>query len=147
MPISQTTITGSVKTPDNQDAAITGVKFTLSGSDYEAGEIIAKKVVEANVTPEDGDFTVTLWPNDRGIEGTTKYTMAFTFADGSSVTSLKDVYIRHSDTPRTIEDIAAENKLAGALKGFDVRFVTAAEYAALDPKAKNTAYALKKAVA
>lgn len=143
MPISQTTITGSVKTPDNEDAAITGVRFTLSGSDYEAGEIIAKRVVDATVDTAQGDFSVTLWPNDKGIEGTTKYTMAFTFADGSSVTSLKDVYIRHSDTPRTIEDVAAENKLAGAIKGFSVVVLTAAAYAALDPKAPNTAYLIK----
>lgn len=143
MPISQTTITGSVKTPDNQDAAITGVKFTLSGSDYEAGEIIAKKVVEATVTPEDGDFSVTLWPNDRGIEGNTKYQMAFTFSDGSSVTTLKDIYVKYSATPQTIEDIAAENKLMGAIKGFSITVLTAAAYAALDPKAPNTAYLIK----
>ncbi|MFC3628190.1 hypothetical protein ACFOM8_01885 [Paracoccus angustae] len=143
MPISQTTITGSVKTPDDQDAAITGVKFTLSGSDYEAGEIIAKKVVEADVTTATGDFTVTLWPNDKGIEGTTKYTMAFTFDDGSSVTSLKDIYVRHSDTPKSIEEIAADNKLAGAIKGFTVQIITAAQYAALNPKAPNTAYLIK----
>lgn len=143
MPISQTTITGSVKTPDNKDAAITGVKFTLSGSDYEAGEIIAKKEVEATVTSGAGDFEVTLWPNDRGIEGTTKYTMAFTFDDGSSVTSLKDVYIRYSDTPKTIEEVAAENKLSSAIKGFSVSILTAAQYAATDPKAPNTAYLIK----
>lgn len=143
MAISQTTITGSIKTPDNADAAVTGVKFTLSGSDYEAGEIIAKKVVEADVVPEEGDFSVTLWPNDKGIEGNTKYTMAFAFADGSSVTSLKDVYIRYSATPKTIEEIAAENKLSGAIKGFTVIILTAAAYAALDPKAPNTAYLIK----
>lgn len=143
MPISQTTITGSIKTPDDQDAAVTGVRFTLSGSDYEAGEIIAKKVVEATVTTATGDFEVTLWPNDMGIEGTTKYTMAFLFDDGSSVTNLKDIYIRYSPTPRTIEDVAAENKLAGAIKGFTVSVLTAAAYAALDPKAPNTAYLIK----
>lgn len=143
MPISQTTITGSIKTPKNTDAAVTHVKFTLSGSDYEAGEIIAKQSVEAEVDTAQGDFTVTLWPNDRGIEGTTKYTMAFTFSDGSSVTSLKDIYVRYSPTPRTIEDIAAENKLAGAIKGFNLSVLTAAAYAALDPKAPNTAYLIK----
>ena len=143
MPISQTTITGSFKTPDNLDAPITGVTFELSSSDYEAGEIIAKKTVPATVDTPNGDFTVTLWPNDRGVEGNTKYTMRFTFADGSSVTGLKDIVVRHSDTPRTIEDVAAENKLAGAIKGFSVVVLTAAAYAALDPKAPNTAYLIK----
>ena len=143
MPISQTTITGSVKTPAGSDAAVTGVTFKLSGSDYEAGEIIAVNTVSASVTTETGDFTVTLWPNDRGIEGNTKYTMAFTFSDGSSVPGLKDIYVRHSDTPKTIEEIAAENKLSGTIKGFSVSILTAAQYAALNPKAPNTAYLIR----
>ena len=143
MAISQTTITGSIKTPDNQDAPVTEVIFTLTGSDYEAGEVIAKRAVPATVDTAQGDFTATVWPNDRGIEGNTKYTVTFKFADGSSVTNLKDIYVRHSPTPRTIEDIAAESKLAGAIKGFSVNILTAAQYAALDPKAPNTAYLIR----
>ena len=54
MPISQTTITGSIKTPDNADAAITSVTFTLEGSDHEAGELIAANTVYATVTTPTG---------------------------------------------------------------------------------------------
>ena len=143
MPISQTTITGSVKTPDNSDAQITAVSFALSGSDYEAGEIIAKNSVSAAVTPEAGDFTVTLWPNDRGINGDTTYEMKFSFSDGSSVTGLRNIYVKHSDTPKTIEDVAFETIAAGKVKPMALVVLTQSQYDAMAQKAENTAYLIR----
>lgn len=141
MPISQTTITGSVKTPANADAAITGVTFKLTGSDYEAGEIIAANTVSGSVVTGSGDFTVTLWPNDRGMVGTTQYSMAFTFADGSSVPGLTNIYVRHSDTPKTIEDVAFET-LAGSIKTPGIVITTAADFDSLT-KNPNTLYLIR----
>lgn len=143
MPISQTTITGSVKRPDGDDAVITSVEFKLSGSDFEAGEIIAARTVTAEVTPETGDFTVTLWPNDAGLKGNTSYKLDFKFSDGSVVTGLDKIYVRQSDAPRTIEEIAAETQLQGAIKGYSVRILTRAQYDALATKEAFTLYPIK----
>lgn len=141
MPISQTTITGSVKTPANADAAITGVSFKLSGSDYEAGEIIAANTVAGSVVTGTGDFTVTLWPNDRGMVGTTQYSMTFTFSDGSSVPGLSNIYVRHSDTPKTIEDVAFET-LASTIKTVSIVITTAADFPDIT-KQPNTLYLIR----
>ena len=143
MPISQTTITGSVKTPAAADAAITGVTFKLSGSDYEAGEIIAANTVTADVTTATGDFTVTLWPNDAGMEGNTTYAMSFTFDDGSTVPGLKSIYVRASETAKTIEDVAFETKAAGAVKPYALQVLTQAQYDGLATKAPNTVYLVR----
>ena len=129
MPISQTTITGSVKTPAGADAAITGVTFTLSGSDFEAGEIVAVNTVVGSVVTASGDFEVELWPNDVGLAGNTFYTMAFTFDDGSKVTAQSKIFVTYSPTPKTIEDVAFETVAAGSVKPNSIRFRTAAEFA------------------
>lgn len=145
MPISQTTITGSVKKPDGTDAQITEISFELNGSDYEAGELIAANTTYGTVTTADGDFTISLWPNDKGIEGNTKYTIKAKFSDGSSIPGLKDVYIKHSDAPKTIEDLAFETKAAGAVKPMALVVMTQAEYDALATKSPTTAYLIKGA--
>lgn len=141
MPISQTTITGSIKTPDNADAVITSVTFTLEGSDHEAGELIAANTVYATVTTPTGDFSVTLWPNDRGIKGTTRYTVAFTFTDRSKVTGLNTIYVRHSDTPITIEDVAFDTE-AALIKSPRIVVTTAALFPGLE-KTVNTLYLIR----
>lgn len=141
MPISQTTITGSVKTPANADAQITSVTFRLEGSDYEAGEIIAANSVSADVTTETGDFEVTLWPNDRGLKGTTKYTMSFSFNDGSSVPGLTSIYVRHSETPKTIEDVAFETDI-GAIRNVAIILTTAAGFE-IETKVPNALYLIR----
>ncbi|MDB6455135.1 phage upper tail fiber protein [Falsirhodobacter sp. 20TX0035] len=143
MPISQTTITGSVKTPANREAKITGVTFQLSDLDYEAGEIIVANPIAATVDPENGDFSVALWPNDAGMDGNTRYAMTFAFSDGSSLPGLKSVYIRASDTPKTMEDVAFETKAAAAVAPYELRVLTQAEYEALSPKAPTTAYLIR----
>lgn len=143
MPISQTTITGSVKTPANADAAITGVTFTLSGSDFEAGEIIAVNTVSGSVVTETGDFEVTLWPNDAGMAGNTSYTMAFAFSDGSKVTALSKIFVAYSPTPKTIEDVAFETIAAGAVKPYALQVITQAAYDALTPKVPTTVYLVR----
>lgn len=143
MPISQTTITGSVKTPDDKDAQITSIEFKLNGSDFEGTEQIAANKVTGTVTTANGDFEVDLWPNDKGRKGTTTYAVTAKFDDGSSITEPKTVVIRHSDTPRQWSDVTAENELSDLFKGYKGAVVTAAGYAALTPKAPNTIYAVK----
>tara|TARA_Y100001951_G_C11274459_1_gene260909 strand:+ start:982 stop:1416 length:435 start_codon:yes stop_codon:yes gene_type:complete len=143
MPISQTTITGSVKTPDNSDAQITEISFKLTGSDYEAGELIAVNTTFGSVTTAAGDFTVDLWPNDMGMEGNTKYTVTAKFSDGSSIPGLKDIYVKYSDTPKTIEDVAFETKAAGAIKPMALVVLTQAQYDALATKSPTTAYLIR----
>lgn len=143
MPISQTTITGSFKTPDDQDAQITAIEFKLNGSDFEGTEQIAANKVTGTVTTATGDFTVSLWPNDKGRKGTTTYAVTAKFDDGSSITDPKAVYVRHSATTREWADVTAENELSELFKGYKGAVVTAAEYAALNPKAPNTLYAVK----
>lgn len=143
MPISQTTITGSVKTPGNADAAITSVEFKLSKSDFEAGEVIAVNTVIATVVENDGDFSVTLWPNDRGVYGDSTYAMTFKFSDGSEVKNPAQVHVKHSDTPKTLEEVVFETVAAGKLKPYELKVLTQAQYAALNPKLPNVAYLVK----
>lgn len=143
MPISQTTITGSVKTPANTDAQITGVIFKLSGSDYEAGEVIAANSVPATVTTAAGDFTVTLWPNDKGIFGNTRYSVVSTFSDGSTLPGLKDIYVTYSPTSKTIEDVVFETIAAGPVKPNTLKVLTQAQYEATSPKLATTLYLIK----
>lgn len=136
MSISQTTITGSIRTPGNIDARVRAVVFTLSGSDFENDEIIAVGRVEAECDTENGDFRAVLWPNDRGLRGTTVYSMAFKFSDGSSVTGINDLYVRHSETPVTIEAMVAQAKIAEAIKPHALKTVLRSQFdpgAQLDP--------------
>ena len=143
MPISQQTITGSVKTPANTDAAITGVTFKLSKSDFEAGEIIAVNTVAATVDTASGDFTVTLWPNDAGMDGTSTYARTFNFSDGSAVTGLASIRVLASSGPKTIEDVAFETLAAGAVRPFALQIMTQAAYDALTPKIASTVYLIR----
>lgn len=130
MPISQQDISGSIVTPTGENAQLTSVTFTLTGSDYEDGELIAAKSFEAEVTPDTGDFTVTLWPNDMGMEGNTNYTFVANFNDGSKVTNVKSLFVKYSPSPKTLEDVAFETKAAGALKPSAFRVTAAAAFAA-----------------
>lgn len=143
MAISQTTITGSFKTPDDKDAQIAAIEFKLNGSDFEGTENIAANKVTGTVTTATGDFTVDLWPNDRGRKGNTTYSVTVKFDDQSSITDPKTLFVRHSATPREWADVTAENELSELFKGYKGAVVTAAEYAALTTKAPNTLYAVK----
>lgn len=138
MPISQTTITGSVKTPTGDDAQLTGVTFELTGSDYEDGELVASKSFEGEVTPETGDFTVTLWPNDVGMDGNTNYKFVATFSDGSKITNVKTLFVAYSPGPKTMEDVAFETRAAAQLKPAAFRVTTAAAFAAEATHPRNT---------
>lgn len=141
MPISETTITGSFKTPGNTDAQIISATFTLEGSDYEGGENIVVNSVAATVSPETGDFSVTLWPNDRGMKGNTRYSVAFAFSDRSKFTGLNSIYVRHSDTPITLEDVAFDTEIE-AIKSHKIVITTAAAFATL-PKSPFTLYMIR----
>lgn len=131
MAISQTTITGSVKSPAGDAARLCSVIFTLSGSDFEAGEMIAAGSVPATVDPDTGTFRVTLWPNDRGRSGDTRYSAVFAFSDGSTVPDLQDLWLRHSAAPVTLADAVAESRLAGMVAPWSLRILRRDEFDAL----------------
>ncbi|MDO5704028.1 MAG: hypothetical protein Q4G49_03015 [Paracoccus sp. (in: a-proteobacteria)] len=143
MTISQTTITGSIKRPNNVDAAVTEVTFTLQGMDFEDGEIVAVNSVPAEVDTAAGDFLVTLWPNDAGMKGTTHYNVTFKFSDGTTMPALDRVYIRHSTAEQTLEDVVAEGIIAGQVQPYQLRIVTQAAYEALTEKSPNTVYLVR----
>ncbi|WP_072295516.1 hypothetical protein [Paracoccus sp. SM22M-07] len=143
MPISQQTITGSVKTPANADAPITGVTFTLVGSDFEAGEIIAVRPEQGAVTTETGDFEITVWPNNMGMKGNTHYKMSYTFSDATKVTMDDKIYVTKGEGPVTIEDIAFDTIARGAVKPYALTIVTQAQYDGLATKAANTVYLVR----
>lgn len=140
MPISQTTIRGSIKTPDNRDAAVTSVTFTLSGDDFEAGEWIAANTVRGAVITADGDFEITLWPNDRGVHGDTMYSVSLQFSDGSSVTRPGQMYVQYSPVTRTIEQLMFESRAAQNLAPMRVQALTRAEFDGLTTRTPQTAY-------
>lgn len=143
MPISQTTITGSLRRPNNADAAVTGISFRLSASDHENGEWVVVNTVAGVVDTPDGDFTVTLWPNDMGMFGNTTYSVSLTFSDGSTVTDMKQVYVRYSETPITMEDLAFEALARVAVLPYKLKMVTADQYANENPKDPLTAYLVR----
>lgn len=140
MPISQTTIVGSVKRPDDTNAAITGLEFTLSGSDFEGGEWIVANRVTGTVVTAEGDFSITLWPNDRGIIGDTLYSVRLLFSDGSSVSQAQQMRVQYSPVPRTIEELVFEGRAAQNIAPMALRTLTRAEFDALTERAPNTAY-------
>lgn len=143
MAISQTTITGSIRRPDNSDAAVTEVLFTLSGVDFENGETIAINSVSAEVDTATGDFIISVWPNDAGLMGTTAYSVAFKFSDGSSIPALQQVYVRASSTDRRLDEIIAEAKIKPLLGPYDFRILTRAAYDGLTEKSATTFYLLR----
>ena len=143
MSISKTTLRGSVVTPAGMVAALKSVTFTLSGSDSEAGLMIAQNEVDATVNAETGSFEVTLWPNDRGLLGNTSYSVSFVFRDGSSLSNVGTIYVRYSPSPREWEDVLFEQAAADLLDGWSIVVLSRVEYAALPEKAPLTAYFLK----
>lgn len=144
MAISQTTITGSVKSPAGSGARLCSVIFTLSGSDFEAGEMITAGPVPATVDPDTGTFRVTLWPNDRGRSGDTRYSVAFAFADGATVPDLQSLWVRHSDTPVALADAVVESKLAGLIAPLSLRILHRGEFDALEPRDPSAIYLILK---
>lgn len=143
MAISQTTVTGSIKTPTNLDAKVRGVIFTLSGSDFENGEIVAAGRVEAECDAENGDFRVTLWPNDRGLKGNTVYSTTFKLSDGSSVTGIGDIHVRYSDMPVKFEDVVAEARLAAAVQPYGLKIMPREQFDQLGTPEPNIVYLVK----
>ena len=143
MPISQTTITGSFKTAGGADAALTAATFTLTASDFEAGECITAGTVTAAVVTAAGDFTVSLWPNSVGMIGTSRYRLALTFSDGSRVTWPTELYVKASTTMQTLEGIAFETRAMDAVRPAALVIVTQAQYDAINPKSPNTVYLVR----
>ena len=143
MAISQTTIMGSIKTPTNVDAKVSRVVFTLSGADFENGEIIAVGRVEAVCDIQNGDFHVTLWPNDRGLNNNTVYSVTFKLSDGSSISGIGDIYVRHSDHPVTLEDVVAETMIARDIQPYSLRVMTQAQFDSLGVSEPQTVYLIK----
>lgn len=141
MSLSQTIVTGSLKTAKGLPAPVTQVTFRLKGSDYENGELIVIKDVFAEIVDtQKGTFSATLWPNDRGTRGDTNYSVAFRFGDGSSVTGLDDLYVRYSDTPVTLEDMEVQNRIADAVQPLALITVRRSEFDPERPMDPNAVY-------
>lgn len=140
MPISQSEIFGSIKKPDDTDAAVTSVTFTLSGSDFEGPEWIAANTVRGTVVTEEGNFRISLWPNDRGVNGDTMYSASLQFADGSSVTMPSQMRVAYSPVPRSIGQLMFESRTAAQIAPNRVQVLTRAEFDALLNRTPNTAY-------
>lgn len=141
MTLSQTTITGSFKTPKGAPAPITDVVFKLKGSDYEDGELIVVAEAPAeSIDTEAGTFSATLWPNDRGSRGDTRYTVVFRFADGSTVTGISDLYVRYSDTPVTLEDMDFQTRAGAAVKPYGLVIVRQSQFDPEGPMDPNSVY-------
>lgn len=140
MAISQTTVTGSFKTPANTDARVAAVIFRLIGSDFESGELVTVNSVLAIVDPENGDFEITVWPNDKGSRGGTSYNVTYIFDDASVVTGLSNVIVRYSPERWTLEDLDFQMRASRQLAQRQIREVTAAQFDALNPLDPNTVY-------
>lgn len=139
MSLSQTTVTGSLKTAKGLPAPVTQVTFRLQGSDFEDGELIVIKDVHAEtVDTKKGTFRATLWPNDRGTRGNTNYSVTFKFGDGSSVAGLGNLYVRYSETPVTLEDVEVQGRIADSVQPLGLVTLRRSEFdpeLSLDPNA------------
>lgn len=143
MTISQTTITGSIKRPDNTDAAITEVTFTLKSMDFEDGECIARNSVAAEVDTRNGDFMIVVWPNDAGLKGNTTYDVSFKFSDGTTIDALRDVYVRSSSDSQTLEDVVAQAGIGKAIAPYALKLLSRAAFDALPTAEPNTLYLVR----
>ena len=138
MSLSQTIVTGSLKTAKGLPAPVTQVTFRLKGSDYEDGELIVIKDVHAEVVDtKKGTFRATLWPNDRGTRGNTNYSVNFKFSDGSSVAGMGDLYVRYSDIPVTLEDIEVQDRIADAVQPLGLVTIRRSEFDPEQPMEPN----------
>lgn len=140
MPLSQTTVVGRIMLPDNTPADITSLRFSLTGSDWEDDIWVARDVVEATLGEEPGSFTITLWPNEAGHRGNTRYRATVQLADGS-VDNLPPLFIRTSELPIDIDDLVIEQSVIAA--GYATRVVTQAQYDSLSSYAPNTIYLVR----
>ena len=141
MPLSQTTITGRIMLPDNEPAIIRSLRFTLTNSDWEDDIWVAKDTVDATLGSEPGRFTVTLWPNDAGDKGNTRYRVAVQLENSASVDTIPLLFVRKSDVPTDIDDLILEQfEIA---PGYSTRVLTQAQYEALASYATNTIYLVR----
>lgn len=140
MPISQTTITGRIVLPSNQPAQINSVIFTLMSSDEEGSLIVAKHSTLATIGG-DGDFSVTVWPNEAGERGNTRYGVVVNLANGAALDAIPLLFVRKSDTPLLFDDLILEQTTIVA--GYANRVLSVAQYEALTVYAPNTIYLVR----
>ena len=141
MSISQTTVVGEIVTPDNLPAAIEFVSFTLTLPDYEDGVLVSPKEIFAAVGPN-GEFTVNLWPNDKGLLGTSRYVIHYRLDNGAKIPSQGNIFVPHSPTPLSIEDLILPTALS--IKPYVAKIVSEAQFESLLRYDDNTIYLIKK---
>lgn len=143
MALSQTTVTGSFRTAADADARVTDVIFKLSGSDFENGEGITTADIPSAVITEDGDFEITLWPNDRGVYGDTRYSVEYRFDDGSFFTVMRDITVPYSPSPWTLEDLAYRQRVSARIAPAQFFLLTAGEFEDMQPKPPGSAFQIR----
>lgn len=68
MALTKTLVSGTITLPDDSVIGGSAVQFTLTSWDTDT-QVVAPQPVQATLGAT-GDFTVALWPNDRGLRGT-----------------------------------------------------------------------------
>lgn len=140
MAISQVTLRGRITLPNNVAAEISSVSFTLTGTDFENDEIVPQYTVPA-AREAGGIFSVTLWPNDQGDKGSTRWRMNVVLQGGAKVEKMNDLLVKLSDNGRNVSDLILEQTVL--VPGFVNRVVTQSEYDGLNAYAPNTIYLVK----
>lgn len=140
MPLKQTTIEGQIFLPTNQPASITSVVFTLMASDEEGDLFVAKHSVNATIG-EEGRFSITVWPNEAGDRGNTRYQVAVTLGNGASLDPIPNLYVWESDDPIRFDDLILEGSTI--IPGYTNRVMSVAQYEALTVYAPRTLYLVR----
>lgn len=140
MPIAQTSIEGRIMLPNNQPAQIQSIVFTLMASDEEGELFIAKHSISATIG-EEGNFSITVWPNEAGDKGNTRYSVAVSLGGGASLDPIPNLYVWRSDVPLRFDDLILEQTTI--IPGYATRVVTRAQYDALASYAPNTIYLVR----
>lgn len=111
MPLPLVTITGNFIAPDNVEIANGTITATLSGYDQDGETTVPIKPITATIT--NGEYSIALWPNDRGMNNT-KYTFSAVSDDASKTVSIPGIIV-FEDGPTTMGDLLALSKVIGKL--------------------------------
>lgn len=109
MALSQVKVIGKISLPDGEVASIKSITFTLTASDYEDRELVAKKPIPAEHLGG-GAFEVELWPNDAGYFADTRYQVKVELDGGASVDPLPLLYIRKEQPIHDLDLLVIEQE-------------------------------------
>lgn len=140
MALSRQEVRGKITLPTDSPATIQRVTFTLLNSDQEGDEWVAKYSIDANIGAN-GEFTIEVWPNDKGARGNTRYSVAVTLSGGASVDPIPNIFIREQAEPWDIDDLILEQTTI--IAGYTNRVMTRAQYLALTVYEPNTLYLVR----